>query len=417
MNTVTKQFSPYYSWVVIGLCSLFLFYKYVLQVSPSVMTGDLMRVFHVNGAGLGNLAAMYFYAYLAAQLAAGPLLDKYSPKFLTALAVLVCAAGAYLFANTQSLGMAEAARALMGTGTAFATVSYMKMSALWFRPNRVAFVDGLLATAAMAGALCGQVPLTLLVTHTGWRHSLVYCSLLGVALAVLFLFLVKDKSKSPFFMQSAANTQALKLKDMAGLLKNKKNWLLTFYSGLAFTPLAVLGGLWGDPFFEEAHHLTATQAASFTSLMFLGLALGSPLFGFFADYLGNRLKVMMAGSSLALLALVTALYADALPLWGFGSALFLFGLGTGAFMSCYALGKELNSFSLAATVVALINTGDALFGSFTEPLVGKVLDLFWQGKVVNGVHYFSTFDFHLALALLPVYLLAALGCLVFLNKK
>ena len=44
----------------------------------------------------------------------------------------------------------------MGLGrltTAFATVSYMKMTSLWFKPNQFAFVGGLLATAAMLGAV------------------------------------------------------------------------------------------------------------------------------------------------------------------------------------------------------------------------------------------------------------------------
>src|SRR5258708_427118 len=127
------SFLKYYPWIVIVLCSFFLFYKYVLQVSPSVMTKDLMSEFNVHGAGLGNLAATYFYAYLVAQLFVGPLLDRYSPRILTTIAIVICAFGAFAFANTQSLFSAEIARALMGVGTAFATVSYMKMSAMWFR--------------------------------------------------------------------------------------------------------------------------------------------------------------------------------------------------------------------------------------------------------------------------------------------
>ena len=46
-----------YPWLVWLLGASFFFYKYFVQVSPSVMTTDLMRVFHVNGAGLGNLSA------------------------------------------------------------------------------------------------------------------------------------------------------------------------------------------------------------------------------------------------------------------------------------------------------------------------------------------------------------------------
>lgn len=415
-RTLMRQMlSTYYPWIVILLCAFFLFYKYVLQVSPSVMTTDLMREFHVNGTGLGNLAATYFYAYLVIQVIAGPLLDRFSPRYLTAFAISLCAIGAFGFASTTSLFAAEVSRALMGMGTAFATVSYMKLSAMWFRPNQVAFVDGLLATAAMIGALCGQIPLTLLVNHAGWRDSLVYCGLFGLFLAFMFFLIVKDKAQ-PVNVNSQKKLGMPKWEDMLALLKAKKNWVLTFYCGLAFTPVAVLGGLWGNPFFEVAHQLSPTQAAAFTSLIFLGLAIGGPLFGFFADRFGECVNVMMFGTTLSLVTLTLAIYVTNLPLWLLGSFLFIFGLGTGVFMLSYPLGKQINHFGLAATVVALINTGDALFGSFTEPLIGKVLDLFWQGKIVNGVHYFATSDYHIAFSLLPIYLLLALACLFILKR-
>lgn len=402
----------YYPWVIITLCAFFLFFKYVLQVSPSVMTKDLMSEFHVNGAGLGNLAATYFYAYLVTQLFVGPLLDRYSPRYLTTFAILLCAAGAFAFANTHSIVAAQLSRALMGAGTAFATVSYMKMSALWFRPNQVAFVDGLLATAAMAGALCGQVPLNLLVENSGWRASLIYCGLFGLVFAVIFFFVVKDKKTT----SSTKQVNAIKFADFRALFKDKKNWLLTLYSGLAFTPIAVLGGLWGNPFFEVAHNLSSTQAAYFTSLIFIGLAIGGPLFGYFAGRLGDSIRVMIIGTMLALISLLIAIYVTSIPLWLFGALLLAFGLGTGVFMLSFPLGKEINPIGLAATVVALINTGDALFGSFTEPLIGKVLDIFWEGNVVDGVHVFSLQNYHMALALLPLYLLLGLMCLIGLKK-
>lgn len=397
--------TKWYPWLVISLCAFFLFYKYVLQVSPSVMTSNLMHVFQVSGAGLGNLAATYFYAYLVMQLFAGPLLDRYSPKMLMALAVWTCATGVFVFANAHQLFLAEVARAMMGAGAAFATVSYMKMSSMWFRQNQVALVDGLLATAAMAGALCGQVPLTILVSHLWWRSALVCCAVFGLVLAFLMMFFVHEKSEEHL----GAVQERFQLTAALGLFKSAKNWWLTLYSGLAFTPLAVLGGLWGNPFFEQVRHFTAEQSASFTSLMFVGLAVGAPVFGFFAGRFG-RLTMMMVGSTLALFSLTLAVYGDG-PLFALGALLFLFGFGTGAFMSCYSLGKELNSVRLAACVVALINTGDAFFGSFTEPLVGKFLDLSSHGKMLHGVHVFSAHDFHLAFTLLPLYLLGALFCL------
>jgi MFS family permease len=148
----------------------------------------------------------------------------------------------------------------------------------------------------------------------------------------------------------------------------------------------------------------------------IGLAIGGPLFGFLAGRLGDSVRVMIIGTTIALISLVIAIYVTNIPLWLFGSLLLAFGLGTGVFMLSFPLGKEINPIGLAATVVALINTGDALFGSFTEPLIGRMLDVSWDGAVVDGIHVFSLHSYHVALVLLPVYLSISLLCLVGLKK-
>ncbi|MCP4475102.1 MAG: MFS transporter [Gammaproteobacteria bacterium] len=406
---MTALASRAYPWIVISLCSLFLFYKYILQVSPSVMTHELMQFFHLNGVGLGNLAATYFYAYLVTQLFVGPLLDKYSPRLLTAAAIAVSAMGAIGFASATTLSHALWARGLIGVGAAFATVSYMKMAAVWFKPRQFAFVGGILATAAMVGSMAGQMPLALVIRHAGWQHGLLYVGTVGLALAALFYLFVREKRyPATALAQTGKPDNSLKLRDFVLLLKKRHNWLLMLYSGLAFAPVAVFGGLWGNPFLQESFHVEKATAAMLTSMMFFGLAVGGPVLGWASDRLGNRYRVMVFGVLLSLLSLIAAIYLPPLSLTLEGVLLFLVGFGTGAFMLGFALGKEMNPLPLAATVIGLINTGDALFGALSEPLVGKVLDTLWHGKVVSGAHYFNVHDFHFALALLPLYLLAAL---------
>ena len=126
---------------------------------------------------------------------------------------------------------------------------------------------------------------------------------------------------------------------------------------------------------------------------------------------------MFWGLALSLLCLTSALYLPNLSLSLEGTLLFLFGFGTGAFMIGFTIGKELNSVVLAASVIGLINTGDALFGAFSEPLAGKLLDVFWHGKMVAGSPVFSLHDYHLSLLMLPAYLVLALVMLLFLRKQ
>ena len=76
----------------------------------------------------------------------------------------------------------------------------------------------------------------------------------------------------------------------------------------------------------------------------------------------------------------------------------------------FTVAKTGNPLFLAASVVALINTGDAFFGAITEPLVGYFLDA--TKKILpNHSPMLNVSNFHVALAILPIYLILAYGCL------
>ena len=404
----------FYPGALITLSALFLFYKYIMQVYPSIITNQLMRAFHVHGLGLGNLAASFFYSYMVTQIFVGVLLDKFSPRYLTSAAILCCAIGTYLFSDANSIYLAIAARILMGIGAAFATVSYMKLAANWFPKNQFAFVTGLLATAAMLGALCGEAPMAWLIDQIGWRASLMACGIAGLVFAALFFIIVRDAPDSG----PLANLEKYQFKfaDLRKILSKGQNWILTFYSGLSFAPVAVLGGLWGPPFIREAYNLSNTKAASLVSLAFLGLAIGAPIVGYLTDHMNDRRRVMAFGSFITFISVLLVIYVNGLPLVIVGFLFFLFGLSVSTFMLGFTIGKEINPIVLAASVIALINTGDAIFGAVTEPMVGKFLDLDWQQKLIDGVPYFGVENYHRALAVLPVYLFIAFVLTFFVKE-
>ena len=404
----------YYPWVITLMSALFLFYKHLMQVSPSIMTHDLMATFHLHGVGLGNLAATFFYSYMITQLFVGVLLDKLSPRYLSSGALFCAAAGTYFFSTAQTLTFASLSRSLVGVGAAFATVSYMKLAANWFPKHRFALVGGLLATAAMLGAIFGQAPLAYLVQVIGWRHSMAVVSFIGFTISVLFLLIVRDRSAAT--NRSNETNASVTLKAIKAVITKPYNWLLTLYSGLAFSPVAVIGGLWGTPFVNEAYRLPNTTSATLISFVFAGLAIGGPTLGYLSDRLKNRHSVMLYSSIASLLSITILLYIHPLPLSLLATLLFIFGFSTGAFMLAFAIGKETNPLFLSATIVALINTGDALFGAVTEPLIGELLDLFGDGKIINGAPYFSVTNYQHAFFVIPIYLAIATGC-VFLMKQ
>ena len=228
-----KMSGASYPVVVISLCACFLFYKYVLQIYPSIITDQLMQEFHLTGATLGNLAATFYYAYIIVQLFVGVILDKYSARYITTIAIFGCALGVYLFSKMHSLLAVQLSRALMGAGVAFATVAYMKLAANWFPPQRYAFISGLLATAAMAGAVFGEAPLSFAISELGWRSCLMMVGIAGFILSAVFLLIVRD-APTPVNQLNLLHKPLHSFNNSLSVFKNKQNWLLTLYSGLAF---------------------------------------------------------------------------------------------------------------------------------------------------------------------------------------
>ena len=174
--------------------SLFLFFEMALQVSPSVMSFQLMKDLSIGSFGLGLMSGCYFYTYTAMQIPSGILLDRFNPRIIITIAILVCSCGALVFSFAPNIFVASAARMLMGIGSAFAFVSVLVVTADLFQSKYFATLTGVTQALAALGAMSGQLPISHLVNFLGWRSTLLSFSITGLILAVIiFIFLRYQK--------------------------------------------------------------------------------------------------------------------------------------------------------------------------------------------------------------------------------
>lgn len=401
-----------YPLIVIGLSACFLFYKYVLQVYPSIIINDLMGVFNINGMELGILSACFFYTYVIVQIFSGMLVDRFSIRYLTSIAIIISALGVLIFSFTDSFFIAKLARGVMGFGVAFATVSYLKMASLLFAPKHFALLAGLMASAAMLGAMCGTIPLSFAVTQFGWRTTLIYCGLFGIILASAFWLIVQENSLTRTTKSENITSFFFGLRK---ILTNRQNWLISLYCGLAFTPLNVFVSLWGVPFLKEAYYLSSTDAAKEIFFIFIGFAIGAPLIGWFSTRFIKRHKIMIVCTILMFFTLSTVIYSPIMPSIFLRLLLFIFGFSTSSFMLGFDVVRELNPPTLIATTVAFINSFEALWSGISEPVVGMLLDFYWTGKIVDHIRVFSIQNYQIAFSILLIYLIVALFLLLFIH--
>ncbi len=404
--------TPKLQWVMWVVSVLFVFYKYIIEVSPSIMTQELMAAFHANGSTLGHLAASFYYAYMVMQLPAGLLIDSIGTKKLTTLAVFICAAATLIFAKATSLPLAFACRALIGLCATFAILNTLKISSNWFHPSKFALLTGLMLSLGMLGSVFGQSPLSIALTHFGWRNSLVYIAFIGFALALIFLFVLREKPKH-LSHYSVTQEPARKTpigKSFISIVKKPQVWLLSIFSGLAFAPVMAFGGLWGVSFLTTKFSFDNHTAASMTSAIFIGFAVGAPLFGWLSNKIGKRKPFMYLGVFLACLCLTYVIYIPSMSFAVGMTFLFLFGFFISAFLISFTVIHEINSPLVTATAIGFMNLFNALFGAITDPLVGTMLDRGFGRAMINAA--FTGKDFEIALSFLPIYLLVCLGLLL-----
>lgn len=403
-----KFVHPFRAWMIWVLCALFLFYKYAIEVSPSVMTSTLLEAFKIDGAQYGWLAGSYFLAYVLLQIPAGFLLDRIGPKKTTTLAILICAAGGFLFAASTSLTTAIIGRFLTGVGAAFAFVNSMKLIANWFPARQFAFLSGLMMTVAMLGAVAGQAPLAQFIKWLDWRMAMDIIGGIGVVLALFFWFTVEDKPVEHTIERHIVSMKLTFWHSLKKVMDNPQAWWLSIYSGFAFAPVMVFGGLWGVSFIQEAFTLSHHLSAFLVSLLFIGFAIGAPLFGWLSNRLERRKNVMLWTTICALIALSLVIYVPNMHKTLLGILLFAFGFFISGFLLCFTMIREINLPSLAATAIGFMNAFDALFGVIADPLTGAILDFMWEGGMVNGARTFSVDAYRMAFLAIPICLIIAL---------
>lgn len=413
-----------FPWVICGLAAAFYCYEYLLRITPGLMVPELQAAFSINGQALDAtmityLSVFYYYAYTPMQLPVGLIIDRYGPRWILTLAVLFCAIGAAVFAQTNVWGMAASGRFLMGFGSAFAFVGVLKLASTWLPANRFALVSGLATTLGMVGAMIGGVMMTELIVEIGWRNTVTYSSYVGFILLPIIWLVVRDApSKVSSSQKATSGTYSsfrLLCKEIYYSLRNSQIWLNGIIAGLIMAPTMVFPELWGKLYLQTLFKIDEVEATSTAHMIFLGWAIGGPIAGLISDKLGRRKWPITIGSLIAAAILLVFFYYPGLTLAQSKIILFLFGIFSSVQVICFAVGRENCPQSLAATAVAVTNFLVVSF-SFFQVIVAKILDYTWDGVVVDSLKVYNAESFQIAMLVLPAAVFLAFILSFFLKE-
>lgn len=366
------------------------------RVAPAVMTKELMHSFSIGATALGNMSAFYFYSYVAMQIPTGILSDRWGPRKLLATGAMIAGVGTLIFALSGNVVSANMGRLLIGGSVAVAFVSILKLGGAWFPPRQYALLPGLALFFGIIGAVSAGVPLRLLVDAFNWRTVMSGTAVITLMLGVAIWMVVRDTPSERGFSnynhpdeEPDALTDASILSDIIKVFGYRNTWLLILVPGGVVGCALTFSGLWGVPFLATHYHMDVANASAITSAMMVAWAVGGPLFGMISNRWGKRKPLYIIGVFTLTCCWVVIFFVSDLPIFLLIGLIVTVGFASGCMVLSFAIIKESVPPVLSGTATGVVNMGVMTGPMLLQPAVGFMMDRYWQGELINGVHIYG----------------------------
>lgn len=404
-NKINRAF---FSWLPI---CVFFMYQFVLRVSPNVMTKEILEHYQIHATDFGILTSLYYLGYASMQVPIGILLDRYGPRSIATVFALLCALGAVLFSLSNSWILALCGRFLIGVGSSGAYISSTKVIRSWTQPKYFSLFMAITATVGLLTAHQSGIITTHLMEQFGWQKAILYLSAGGVILASTLWILVKVGGDTA----SSQRINLKFLKQLMGTLQQHKVIWVGLWGCFLTGPLYVLGDVWGISFYESVFGLSKTKATQAATIIYFGMACGGPLVAAFSEKIKAYRQLMIAVLGF-LMALVLAGEILFRPPYEYLLVLnFIMGVCSSYQIIMFSLVVLNIPQTLSGVTFGIVNTINMLSGFVYLPLVGWLLDVFWDNEWVGTLRFYSPFAYQMSVSSIVVGLL--IGALGFVFLK
>jgi DHA1 family bicyclomycin/chloramphenicol resistance-like MFS transporter len=352
-------------WVLVAIISIGPFTMQIVVPSLPAMSRDL-------GAAVSTIQlviTLYLAAVGLGQLFYGPLSDRFGRRPLLLGGLAVYAVASMAAAAAPDAGWLIAARVVQAFGAcAGVVIARAVIRDVWPR-DEAASVLGYVTMGMTIAPMVAPVAGSLLDAWLGWRAAMAACLALGLPLAALVFFRLKETLPAPVPMPGLGAVVGA-YRSLLAIPAFRLNATLTFcatgvfFAFLGGAPYAVVQGMGHSP---------VTFAVAFATVS-IAYALGNWISGRYAVQLGaiRLLRIGVAACTLGALLTAVLLVLLGPSLAGFFVPMFLVAVGNGMTQPASVSGALSARPQLAGTAAALIGALQMGFGAAVSFFVSLV---------------------------------------------
>jgi MFS family permease len=386
---------------------------YVLTVMQRTTLGaaglDTAERFGISPGALSLFVFLQVAVYVAGQLPAGLLVDRWGSRAVLVASGIVLTAGQLLLAFATTLPFAALARVLVGTGDAMVFVSVLALVPRWFPPRRVPLVTQLTTILGQLGQILSAVPFLALLHSLGWSPAFGIAAAGSALVAVLAWLVVRNAPGDGW--RPGESVSAREVARELGAVWRRPGTRLGFFGhmGTQFS-MMVFSLLWGLPYLVSGQGLSTAAAGGLISLLVVSTICVGPVLGVLTMRHPMRRSWLLLGVIAADVAVWTAivLLPGPAPIWLLIVLVLVLSAGGPGSVVGFDIARTSNPSANLAVAQSMVNLGGFL---------ATLLVLAAMGALMTAFGGFTPEAFRIAwLVQYPVWAFAVIGVIVTRRK-
>lgn len=259
------------------------FLAFMIRTVNAAISTDLQSELGLTADALGLLTSTFFLSFALMQIPLGLLMDRYGPRRVEAVLLLIASLGCLLFGLGNHISVLAIGRLMMGVGmsaclmAAFTTINH------WFDRTRVPSMNAFIAFGGGLGAIFAADPVVWISQQWGWR-SVFYILAAATLLSSLLIYWIVPSRESP----AATQSPRAAIRGIIQVFTSRYFWLISMMSLGTQASFGAMAGLWTGPWLRDVGNLAQDEVALALRWIAIAMTAGFLLIGNIASFLARK---------------------------------------------------------------------------------------------------------------------------------